>query len=62
MHTRIPDGAGFHVEQALEEQHNRRKMGISSMRQRAEVLLQGQFDIESAIGRGTRVAATMPLP
>jgi two-component system sensor histidine kinase DegS len=32
------------------------------MRQQIEVLLQGEFGIESTIGRGTRVAATIPVP
>ncbi len=56
------DGGGFHVSEVLSSENRRRTMGISNMRQRIEVMLQGQFGIESAIGRGTRVAATVPLP
>ncbi len=56
------DGGGFHVKEVLEEENKRRNMGIANMRQRVEVMLQGEFGIESAIGRGTRVAATLPLP
>jgi two-component system, NarL family, sensor histidine kinase DegS len=56
------DGSGFHVEETLANASARRSMGIASMRQQVEVLMQGEFGIESAIGRGTRVAATIPLP
>lgn len=56
------DGSGFHVAETLENAGVRRNMGIASMRQQIEVLLRGEFGIESAIGRGTRVAATIPLP
>jgi two-component system sensor histidine kinase DegS len=56
------DGSGFHVNDTLANASARRNMGISSMRQQIEVLLRGEFGIESAIGRGTRVAATIPLP
>ncbi len=55
------DGSGFHVSEMLAEQSHRRNMGIASMRQQIEMLLRGEFGIESAIGRGTRVAATVPL-
>ncbi len=56
------EGSGFHVSEVLADQSNRRNMGIASMRQQIEALLQGEFGIESAIGRGTRVAGTVPLP
>ncbi|MCS6881799.1 MAG: histidine kinase [Oscillochloridaceae bacterium] len=56
------DGSGFHVSETLNNLNARRHMGIASMRQQIEVLLRGEFGIESAIGRGTRVAATIPLP
>lgn len=55
------DGEGFHVNETLSEQSGRRNKGIASMRQQIEVLLKGEFGIESAIGRGTRVAATVPM-
>jgi two-component system, NarL family, sensor histidine kinase DegS len=56
------DGEGFHVSEVLADTSGRRNLGISSMRQQIEVLLKGEFGIESAIGRGTRVAATVSLP
>lgn len=56
------DGSGFHVQEVLHTDTKRRSMGIPNMRQRVEVMLRGDFDIESAIGRGTRVAASVPLP
>lgn len=55
------DGSGFSVSDVLADQSGRRNMGIASMRQQIEVMLRGEFGIESAIGRGTRVAATVPL-
>jgi two-component system, NarL family, sensor histidine kinase DegS len=56
------DGGGFHVNDTLAAAGARRSMGLTSMRQQVEVLMRGEFGIESAIGRGTRVAATIPLP
>ena len=56
------DGGGFHVKETLDNASARRNMGIASMRQQIEVLLRGEFGIRSAIGRGTSVAATIPLP
>jgi two-component system, NarL family, sensor histidine kinase DegS len=54
------DGEGFHVNETLSDPSGRRNKGIASMRQQIEVLLRGEFGIESALGRGTRVAATVP--
>ncbi len=56
------DGEGFHVNETLSDPGGRRNKGVASMRQQIEVLLRGEFGIESAIGRGTRVAATVPMP
>ncbi|NJM06318.1 sensor histidine kinase [Candidatus Gracilibacteria bacterium] len=56
------DGSGFHLTETLADDRSRKNMGIASMRQQIEVLLRGEFGIESALGRGTRVAATIPLP
>lgn len=56
------NGGGFHVNETLADRSKRRNMGISSMRQQIEVLLRGEFGIESTLGRGTRVAAAIPLP
>ncbi|NJN15487.1 MAG: sensor histidine kinase [Oscillochloris sp.] len=56
------DGSGFHVTETLADENARKNMGIANMRQQIDVLLRGEFGIESAIGRGTRVAATIPMP
>jgi two-component system sensor histidine kinase DegS len=56
------DGGGFHVNDVLSSANGRKNMGIAGMRQQVEALLRGEFGIESAIGRGTRIAATIPLP
>ncbi|GAB4214912.1 MAG: sensor histidine kinase [Roseiflexaceae bacterium] len=56
------DGSGFHVAEVMADESGRRNMGISMLRQQAEMLLRGEFGIESSIGRGTRVAAVVPLP
>ncbi|WP_129633050.1 sensor histidine kinase [Candidatus Oscillochloris fontis] len=56
------DGGGFHVNEVLASANARKNMGIAGMRQQIEVLLRGEFAIESAIGRGTRIAATIPMP
>jgi PAS domain S-box-containing protein len=50
------DGTGFDT--AL--YRNRRTLGLTSMRERVH-LLQGEMDIESEPGRGTTVAAWVPL-
>jgi two-component system sensor histidine kinase DegS len=56
------DGGGFHISEVLADQSGRRNLGIATLRQQAEALLRGEFGIESAVGRGTRVAAVVPLP
>ncbi len=56
------DGSGFHVSEVLSDESGRRNMGIATLRQQVETLLRGEFGIESAIGRGTRVEALIPLP
>lgn len=56
------DGAGFHINEVLSEESGRRNLGIETLRQQAEALLRGEFGIESAVGRGTRVAAVVPAP
>ncbi|EFO81446.1 histidine kinase dimerization and phosphoacceptor region [Oscillochloris trichoides DG-6] len=56
------DGGGFHINEVLSSANARKNMGIAGMRQQIEVLLRGEFAIESAIGRGTRIAATIPMP
>jgi two-component system sensor histidine kinase DegS len=56
------DGSGFAIKDVLENENNRRNMGIATMRQQVETLMRGEFGIESAVGRGTRIAAVIPLP
>ncbi|HEX5689622.1 MAG TPA: ATP-binding protein, partial [Roseiflexaceae bacterium] len=56
------DGSGFHISEVLSDQSGRRNLGIATLRQQAEALLRGEFGMESAVGRGTRVAAVVPLP
>jgi two-component system sensor histidine kinase DegS len=56
------DGAGFPVREVLSDDTSRRNMGIATIRQQVETLLRGEFGIESTVGRGTRVAAVIPLP
>ena len=63
IHVSIEDdGNGFHIAEVLSEESGRRNMGIATLRQQAETLLRGEFGIESTDGRGTRVAAVVPLP
>jgi two-component system, NarL family, sensor histidine kinase DegS len=56
------DGSGFHINEVLAPNSGRRSLGIETLRQQAETLLRGEFGIESAVGRGTRVAAVVPVP
>ncbi|MCU0493485.1 MAG: sensor histidine kinase [Chloroflexaceae bacterium] len=56
------EGSGFSISEVMADTSGRRNMGIASMRQQVEIILKGEFGLESAIGRGTRVAATIPLP
>lgn len=53
----VDDGCGFDVERAEER---RPGMGLFSMRERV-ALVNGRLVVTSAPGRGTRVAATIPL-
>jgi two-component system sensor histidine kinase DegS len=63
IHVSIEDdGSGFHIAEVLSDQSERRNLGIATLRQQAEALLRGEFGIESSVGRGTRVAAVVPLP
>lgn len=56
------DGNGFPLNEVMAPDSGRRNLGIATMRQQAEALLNGEFGIESSIGRGTRVAAVIPVP
>ncbi|MGB2962600.1 MAG: histidine kinase [Anaerolineales bacterium] len=48
------DGKGFNVEQALDG-----SMGIKVIKDRVEIL-KGEFNIDTAIGQGTRIGFTIP--
>jgi two-component system sensor histidine kinase DegS len=49
------DGKGFNVEQALKG-----SMGIKVIKDRVEIL-RGEFNIDTAIGQGTRIGFTIPI-
>ena len=53
------DGVGF--EPAAVEADAQHGLGLEGMRERIG-MIGGEFEIESAIGQGTRIAATAPLP
>ena len=49
------DGKGFNVEQIMED-----SMGIKVIKERVDIL-GGEFNIDTAIGQGTRIGFTIPL-
>jgi two-component system sensor histidine kinase DegS len=49
------DGQGFNIEQAMEK-----SMGIKVIKERVDIL-GGEFNIDTAIGQGTRIGFTIPL-
>ena len=51
------DGAGFNMDKS--KLRDPKKTGLAGMRQRAE-MFGGQFTVESAPGRGTRISASIP--
>jgi len=53
------DGVGFDVKNACTHAANARRIGLSSMRERA-ASAGGRFEIKSSIGRGTRIRASFP--
>ncbi|MBO8126934.1 MAG: sensor histidine kinase [Firmicutes bacterium] len=55
------DGIGFDLEKVEEEKESKDHFGLMTMRERAE-LLSGQFEIETAPGKGTRISARIPVP
>lgn len=55
------NGQGFDVQEVLEASDTTRGLGIMGMKERV-TLYGGSFGIESAIGRGTRVFARIPIP
>jgi signal transduction histidine kinase len=54
------NGQGFDLNEVLSIESSRRGLGLTSMRERAE-LSGGSFVIESVRGKGTIVRATWPL-
>lgn len=54
------DGSGFNVEDTLASAEQRRAMGLATMRERVE-MLNGSLQIESRIGRGTKVRLEIPI-
>jgi two-component system sensor histidine kinase DegS len=48
------DGKGFNIEQALDG-----SMGIKVIKDRVEIL-KGEFNVDTAIGQGTRIGFTIP--
>jgi len=55
------NGQGFDVNEALSREGSERGLGLTSMRERAE-LSGGLFTIESAAGKGTTIHAAWPCP
>jgi len=53
------DGVGFDVNAARAHAAGAGRIGLSSMRERA-TLAGGTFQVESSIGRGTRIVASFP--
>ena len=54
------DGIGFDVAEAIAASRQRKTIGLSSMQERLE-MLGGQSNIDSAIGKGTRVEFSLPV-
>ncbi len=53
------DGQGFDVEHRLAKALEEKRMGLSNMEERVN-LLEGKMDIKSQIGRGTRILVEIP--
>lgn len=54
------DGIGFDMETLMTEWVNRESFGLMSMKERIE-LLDGDFDVSSVPGEGTRIVAGLPI-
>jgi signal transduction histidine kinase len=54
------NGMGFNLEEILAQEWPKRGLGLTSMRERAE-LSGGSFAIESTIGKGTTIKAAWPI-
>jgi two-component system sensor histidine kinase DegS len=53
------DGGGFDVESAMSASHQRKTIGLSSMKEQIE-MLGGHIKIDSSMGKGTRVEFWLP--
>jgi two-component system sensor histidine kinase DegS len=54
------NGGGFNVDDALGEQGTRGTIGLPSLRDRI-AMLNGELNIESSLGRGTRAELVIPV-
>ena len=54
------DGSGFDVSNAFATARQRKMLGLVSMQERAE-MLGGTLEIDSSIGRGTRIRLVLPI-
>jgi two-component system sensor histidine kinase DegS len=53
------DGSGFDVDEVLAAASERKTLGITTMKQRIE-MLSGTIDFDSSLGRGTKVTMSIP--
>lgn len=53
----VDDGAGFDTNVLIDE---RKHVGLRNIRERLKVMVNGNLDIESAVGAGTKVLITIP--
>lgn len=59
--TEIEDnGVGFDLKEISTDYHQRGSLGMISMRERAE-LIDGTVDIQSQVGRGTKITVKVPI-
>lgn len=55
------NGSGFDVSKTLTTSPKQRRVGLAALRERVETL-DGDISFDSAMGRGTRVTITVPIP
>lgn len=54
------NGRGFDVESVNTDYHKRGSLGMVNLRERSE-MLRGEFNLQSEIGRGTKIEVVMPI-
>ena len=54
------DGSGFDIEEALASAARRKALGLATMKEQVE-MLKGTMELESSIGRGTKVKLEIPV-